>query len=107
MLRRKEVVVNPRPYCSPDPKGPKYEQYCKQQLTKYKPFRQTDELLGDLDSYAAAYRAFLEEEGTDVPGSLVDDIRRLEAAERENRVANGDDDEVCIMCCCNGCVTMA
>ena len=27
--RKKEVVVIVRPYCSPDPEGPKYEQYCK------------------------------------------------------------------------------
>ena len=28
--RKKEVVVIVRPYCSPDPEGPKYEQYCRQ-----------------------------------------------------------------------------
>ena len=27
--RRKRVVVIPRPYCYPDPNGPKYEQYCR------------------------------------------------------------------------------
>ena len=30
--RKKEVVVIVRPYCSPDPEGPKYEQYCRQKL---------------------------------------------------------------------------
>ena len=94
VLRRKEVIVIPRPYCSPDPKGPRYEQYCKQQLMKHKPFRQVDELLADHETYADAYRAFLEEDN-DIPESLAEDIHRLEVAERENREANGDD-EVCI-----------
>ena len=30
--RSKKVVVIARPYCSPDPAGPKYEQYCHQSL---------------------------------------------------------------------------
>ena len=30
--RRKNVVVIVRPYCSPDPNSPKYEQYCRQKL---------------------------------------------------------------------------
>ena len=34
--RRKQVVVIPRPYCSPDPTGPKYEQYCRQSLMLHK-----------------------------------------------------------------------
>ena len=29
---RKEVIVVVRPYCSPDPNRPNYEQYCKQKL---------------------------------------------------------------------------
>lgn len=27
--RRKDVIVVVRPYCSPDPNGPNYEQYCR------------------------------------------------------------------------------
>lgn len=33
--RKKQVVVIPRPYCSPDPTGPKYEQYCCQSLMQH------------------------------------------------------------------------
>jgi len=31
-LRKREVIVIVRPYCSPDPTGPNYEQYCRQRL---------------------------------------------------------------------------
>ena len=36
--RNKKVVdvTIPRPYCSPDPSGPKYEQYCRQKLMQHK-----------------------------------------------------------------------
>ena len=27
--RKKEMLVIPRPYCSPDPDGPQYEQCCR------------------------------------------------------------------------------
>ena len=33
------------PNCSPDPEGPKYEQYCRQKLMQHVPFRQQEELL--------------------------------------------------------------
>ena len=35
--RKKDVA---RPYCSPDPAGLHYEQYCRQKLMWYQPFRQ-------------------------------------------------------------------
>ena len=57
--RRKEVVVIVRPFCSPDPAGPHYEQYCKQKLMLYKPFRQLDDLLGACDTHSDAYSLFL------------------------------------------------
>ncbi len=57
--RNKDVIVIPRPYCSPDPQGPQYEQYSKQKLMLHKPFVQLDELLGGCDTYAAAYATFL------------------------------------------------
>ena len=44
--RKKEIVVIVIPYCSPDPQGPKYEQYCRQKLMLHQPFRHLDELLG-------------------------------------------------------------
>ena len=48
-----------RPYCSPDTTGPKYEQYCRQSLTKHKPFHQITDLLAGCETYAAAYATFL------------------------------------------------
>lgn len=48
-----------RPYCSPDPLDPKYEQYFRQSLMQHKCFRHMSDLLGDKDSYAEAYTAFL------------------------------------------------
>lgn len=74
--RGKKVIVIVRPYCSPDPNGPKYEQYCKQKLMLYKPFRVIEELQGDCNTYAAAYVIFLQ--SGNVPPSLQDDIQRLE-----------------------------
>ena len=38
--RRKAVVVIVRPYFSPDPSGPKCEEYCRQKLMLHIPFRQ-------------------------------------------------------------------
>ena len=84
--RTKEVVVIPRPYCSPDPSGPKYEMYCKQKLMLHQPFRQLEQLLGACDSHADAYSIFLQSGAS--PWSLADDIQRLEAMERENHDTN-------------------
>ena len=77
--RCKAVVVNVRPYCSPDPSGPDYEQYCRQKLMLYKPFRCEAELLSDLDNYTEAYAAYLQTE--DVPRCLEEDIIRLQQSE--------------------------
>lgn len=43
--RTKKVIVVVRPYCSPDPAGPNYEQYCRQSLMQHRSFRQISELL--------------------------------------------------------------
>lgn len=72
--RRKNVVVIARPFCSPDPNGPKYEQYCRQKLMLHVPFRHQEELLGDHDTYAAAYATFLH--SGSVPPSL-EEISKL------------------------------
>ena len=53
--RRKDVVIIVRPYLSPEPHGPNYEQHCHQKLMLYKPFRREEELLGEADTYADAY----------------------------------------------------
>ena len=51
--RSKKVVVIPQPYCSPDPDGPNYEQYCCQSLMQYKSFRQLSDLKESHDTLAA------------------------------------------------------
>ena len=87
--RKKEMIVIVHPYCPADPDGPKFEQHCKQKLMLYQPFRQLEELLGSYDSHKAAYSQYLRT-GT-VPASLEDDIRRLEAAEREDCSTDADE----------------
>lgn len=72
--RRKAVVII-HPYFSPDSSGPKYEEYCRQKLMLHIPFCQ-EELLGDSDSYAAAYAIFLQ--SGKVPLSLEEDIHQLQ-----------------------------
>ena len=79
--RRKEVVVIVHPFCSPDPQGTQYEQYCKQKPMLHQPFSQMEELLGPCDSHSEAYTIFLQ--SGMVPATLADDIHRVEAAGRE------------------------
>ena len=74
------MVAIVRPYCSPDPEGPKYEQYCRQKHMIYQPFCQVDELLGARDKHSSAYHQFLR--CGKVPPSLADDIHQLELEER-------------------------
>ena len=66
--RKKEIVVIVIPYCSPDPQGSKYEQYCRQKLMLHQPFRHLDELLGDSETHSESYTAFLQ--SSTVPPSL-------------------------------------
>lgn len=56
--RTKKVAVITRPYCPPDPAGPKYEQYCQQFLMKHKSFRQVTDLLAGHETYTEAYAQF-------------------------------------------------
>ena len=93
--RKKEIVVIVIPYCSPDPQGPKYEQYCRQKLMLHQPFRHLDELLGDSETHSESYTAFLQ--SSTVPPSLADDIRRLEVEERENRDVENVEEVIKIM----------
>lgn len=44
--RRKDVAMTVHPYCSSDPDGPMYEQYCKQRLMLCYQFCQLEEVLG-------------------------------------------------------------
>ena len=83
---QKMKVVGVRPYCSPDPSGPKYE---KQNLMLHVPFRHVDQLMGSCDTFTEAYAIFLQ--SGNVPPSLEDDIRRLnehQLAEEDNEDAN-------------------
>jgi len=88
---KKNVAVIPRPYCSPDPNGSKYEQYCRQKQTMHKPFRCLNDLLEMFESHSDAYYHFLQTGA--VPPSLADDIHRLEVAERENLDHGESEDE--------------
>ena len=93
--RHKMKVVIVRPYCSLDPNGPNYEQYCQQKLMLHKPFRQVDELRGECDTFAAAYSTFLQ--SGNVPQSLEDDIKRLEQKHSQNTEEDKEDNtEVCV-----------
>ena len=89
--RRKDVVVIVRPYLSPEPNGPNYEQYCHQKLMLYKPFHQEEELLAGAGTYAAAYATFLQSDN--LPPSLEDDVHRLE--QQSQHVSSDDSVEVC------------
>ena len=72
-------------YCSPDPEGPKYEQYCMQKFMQHQSFRQLEDLLGASNIHMAAYSLFLR--SGSVNFSLADVIYWLETAGRENREA--------------------
>ena len=66
--QEEECCGHARPYCSPNPHGPKYEQYCLHKLMFYVPFRCQDDLLSDNNTFAAAYAIFLQ--SGNVPPSL-------------------------------------
>ena len=83
------MVVIVRPYCPPDPEGPKYEQYCRQKLMLHVPFRNQRELLGNHTTFTAAYAEFLQ--SGSIPPSLEDDIHRLQQSSQE---PSEDDTEV-------------
>ena len=84
--RNKNVVVITRPYCSPDPAGPKYEQYCQQSLMKHKSFRQVTDLLAGHETYTQAYAEFLQ--AGNIPSSLEEDIFHLQQHQQQ---ANADE----------------
>ena len=90
--RKKDVVIIARPYCSPDPAGPHYEQYCRKKLMWYQPFRRLDDLLKGCDNHSDAYAALLRSDN--VPTSLADDIQLLEIAQKNSNNDNDKDEEV-------------
>ena len=80
------MVVIVSPYCSPDPEGPKYKQYCRQKLMIH---RQVGELHGACDKHSSVYHQFLR--CGKVSPSLADDIHRLELEERESHSTDIDE----------------
>ena len=84
--KHKMKVVSVRPYYSPDPSGPNYEQYCQQRLMLHVPFRNITELKGTCETFSEAYSVFLQ--STNVPASLEDDIRRLMQVGQEDEDIN-------------------
>ena len=90
--RSKKVVVISRPYCSPNPDGPNYEQYCRQSLMQHKSFRQVTELKAGHDTFAVAYASFLI--AGDIPRSLEADIFRLQQHENDTSEDLTEDNEV-------------
>ena len=78
--RKKEVVVVVRPYCSPDPKGRKYKQYCRQKLMVHQPFGQVDELLRAYHKHSSAYHQFLR------CGSLELEERAIDTTDNDEKV---------------------
>ena len=88
LKHQKMKVVITRPYSSPDPNGPKYEQYCKQKLMLHIPFPQVDQFKGSCESFSEAYTIFLQ--SGNVPPCLQEDIERLNVHQGEN---DGDDEQ--------------
>ena len=74
--RTKKVVVIPRPYCSPNPDGPNYEQYCCQLLMQHKTLWEVNQLKAGHVTFAEAYATFFQ--SGDIPRSLEADIFRLQ-----------------------------
>ena len=95
--RSKSIVVIPRPYCSPDPTGPNYEQYCRQSLMQHESFRQLSDLLDDSESYIDAYATFLQS-GL-VPPCLEDDLHRLQQQDTDQESEERSNTEVRVHAC--------
>ena len=58
--QHKTMVVSVRPYCSHDPNGLNYEQYCQQKLILCIPFRHVSQLKGTCEKFSDAYLIFLQ-----------------------------------------------
>ena len=81
--RTKKVVVIPRPYCSPNPDGPNYEQYCCQLLMQHKTLWEVNQLKVGHVTFAEAYATFFQ--SGDIPRSLEADIFRLQQQYNNSR----------------------
>jgi hypothetical protein len=85
--RSREVVVIVNPNYSPQPDSPNYEDYCRQKLMLYKPFRNEADLLGENRSFIHAYKSYLQL--GNVPTTLLDDIQSLQL----HRTVESDTDD--------------
>ena len=88
--RSKQVVVIVRPSYSPDPDGPKYEEYCRIKLMLYKPYRVEQELIGEHGTYTAAYSEYLQ--SGNIPACLEDDLRLI-ITHQQNEEEHSDRDD--------------
>ena len=88
--RTKKVIVTPKPYCSPDPSGPNYEQYCRQSLMLHKPFRDINELKTGFNSFSEVYADFLQ--FGNIPHSLEQDIFSLQQHFSQTETTEGDEE---------------
>ena len=66
--QHKMKVVGVRPYCSPDPNNPKYEQYCQQKLMLHVIFCHINQLKGTYNTFSEAFSVFLQ--SANIPPSL-------------------------------------
>ena len=103
--RRKKVVVIIRLYCSPDPQGPKYEQYCQQKLVLHVPFRHQSELRGNTTTFTAVYASFLQ--SGSIPSSPEDDIHRIQ--QLSEQPSEDEDSEVSLLAvlCISVCTVLS
>lgn len=72
--QHKMKVVGVRPYCSPDPNNPKYEQYCQQKLMLHVIFCHINQLKGTYNTFSEAFSVFLQ--SANIPPSLENDDKR-------------------------------
>lgn len=73
--RSREVVIIIKPNYSPEPGSPHYEDYCRQKLMLYTPFRNEADLLGDHTNFIQTYTYL---QSGNVPRTLLDDIHSLQ-----------------------------
>ena len=90
------IIAHLRPYCSPDPNGPKYEQYCQQKLMLHVPFRHIDQLKGTSEKFSDAYLIFLQ--SANLPSSLENDIRTSSEHQYEEEGTNTNEVLNIILC---------
>ena len=82
--RSREVVVIIKPNYSPEPDSPHYEDYCRQKLMLYRPFRNEADLLGENRNFVQAYTS-----NQEMYSTLLNDLHLLQL----NRTVDTDDSD--------------